>query len=470
MAGTLNAIDLFEAARRAILANDRTAGLDLIEQGLLLAPGNAAAWLERGSLLFEKRQLFESLLSFSRAAALTPTDARPLNGCGVCLQMLRHYERAGQSYERALTLDPNSADAAANYAMMLRPTNPERSITLYHTAIAARPEEANFHFGLAESLLRLGHYEEGWKEYDWRRMLPSYDGGHLDLPTWDGSPAPGKTILLYGEQGFGDAIQFVRYARLVRRAIEKVVVEVRVPLVRLFSYALNRYGIEVVARGSGTKADLGCSLLSLPLLFRTHSEAAIPRGRYLATDPAMVAPWHKRLSNLPPGRRVGLCWAGAARENQWQAHEINSRRSMALADLAPLAECCVSFVSLQLGPEAQEAFDPPAGMVIGAWPKEIGDFADTAALIDGLDLVITVDTAIAHLAAAMGKPTWLLSRFDNCWRWLGDRTDSPWYPTVRQFRQQAWCEWEPIIEEVAEALRLEASAIAARRHLAVTED
>jgi hypothetical protein len=211
--------------------------------------------------------------------------------------------------------------------------------------------------------------------------------------------------------------------------------------------------VQIVARGDELpRFDAWVPMLSLPLAFRT-TVATIPAAvPYLHADPQQSAVWQTRLAALP-GRKIGLVWAGSPLSPQPKALAMDRRRSMTLQQFAPLAEIAgLCLVSLQKGDAATQARNPPDGMMLHDWTEELWDFADTAELIDALDLVISVDTSVVHLTGALGKPVWVLNRFDQCWRWLSDRTDSPWYPTARLFRQPAPGDWSSVIREVAAAL------------------
>ena len=259
-----------------------------------------------------------------------------------------------------------------------------------------------------------------------------------------------RVVLVHAEQGLGDTLQFCRYVPLVA-AGSKLVLEVQAPLRRLLS---GLPGIAaIVARGDRLPPyDAHAALLSLPLLVGTRLPTIPCEIPYLAADPRDCARWRQRLGGLS-GLRVGLVWAGGFRPDQPWAAAVDRRRSMALAQMAPLAAIAgVSFLSLQKGEPAGQALSPPAGMVLHDFTAELADFTDTAALIEALDLVISVDTAVAHLAGALGKPVWLLNRFDTCWRWLLDRDDSPWYPSLRQFRQPVAGDWASVMAAVSAAL------------------
>ncbi len=259
-----------------------------------------------------------------------------------------------------------------------------------------------------------------------------------------------RTILLHAEQGYGDTLQFCRYVPLVAQRA-RVVLGVPTALRRLMA-SLPGDKLIVTEDDALPPFDLHCPLLSLPLAFGT-TLATIPATiPYLRADRLLTARWRKRLTALP-GLKVGLVWAGESSQAMADAQARDRRRSIPLARLARLGDVPrVSLVSLQKGAAATQAREPPAGLTIHDWTDELTDFADTAALVAGLDLVISVDTAVAHLAGALGKPVWVLNRADACWRWLRDRSDSPWYPTVRLFRQPTHGDWDPVITEVAAAL------------------
>ena len=257
-------------------------------------------------------------------------------------------------------------------------------------------------------------------------------------------------LLVHSEQGLGDTLQFCRFVPIVAQGA-KIVLEVQPPLHRLLA---DLPGIaEIVAEGDKLPPfDLHCALLSLPRFLGTSLETIPGEVPYLTADPLLVSAWRRRLAGLA-GLKIGLVWAGGPRPDEPAESSVDRHRSMPLARLAALAEVeGVSFVSLQKGPPAAQAAQPPPGMVLHDFTAELDDFADTAALVEALDLVISVDTAVAHLAGALGKPVWLLNRFDTCWRWLLGRDDSPWYPTLRQFRQPAAEDWDSVIAAVKAAL------------------
>jgi len=363
------------------------------------------------------------------------------------------------SYEQALAHDPTMVQALVNRASLLAMRGQhEAALEGYARAREVQPDSADAHWNEALSRLASGDYASGWRQHEWRwrtnamraleRVYPQ--------PLWLGeTPLAGRTILLHGEQGYGDMLQFCRYAPLVAALAgpgANVVLEVPIHLARLLR-TMPGPQLVIPQTEAPPAFDVHCPLLSLPLALGTTLETIPAVVPYLFADPDQERAWRIRLAALP-GLRVGLVWGGNPRPDDPVATAIDPRRSIALARLAPLgAVPGVSFVSLQKGDRATEAKAPPPGMVLHDWTDELWDFADTAALIAGLDLVISVDTSVVHLAGALGKPVWVLNRYDACWRWLHGRTDSPWYPTARLFGQPSYGDWDSVIAEVAAALR-----------------
>jgi hypothetical protein len=314
------------------------------------------------------------------------------------------------------------------------------------------PEDHRLHLSRGHALLTLGRLQEGWASHAWRwrqgRAIavraPADPLARPDPGAW-----AGRTVLLYAEQGHGDTLQCLRYVPMAVAAGALVVLEVQPALVRL---ARMMPGVAaVVAQGEVVPAhDLAVPMFHLPWAFGTELGSIPGAVPYLRADADEVARWRARVSGLA-GMSVGLVWAGDPRPGQADAHAVDRRRSLTLGALGALAGIAgVSFVSLQKGAAGAER--GPPGLVLHDWTDELQDFAATAALMEALDLVVSVDTAPAHLAGALGRPVWLLNRFDSCWRWLEGREDSPWYPTLTQFRQAAPGEWDGVVSRVAAAL------------------
>ena len=415
-------------------------------------PGYAVAHANLGCALFSLGRFEEAEARHEAALRLEPDYPDALSNLGNALLAQGRFEEAVAAFRAALRLRPDYAEAHANLGAALRDTGDIPEALLHcEAAIELQPGRPDARFNRALALLTAGRYAEGWAEHEHRLALPHYPRRDLGCPQWQGEPLAGRRILLHAEQGLGDTLQFVRYAPLVAARGGRVILEVQKPLVGLLA---RMEGVaEVVACGEELPGfDLHCPLMSLPHAFGTTIETIPACAPYLAPDPDLVARWAALLPSSM-GKRVGLVWAGSPRANEPRNHYADRRRSLHLRSLAPLAAIPgVEFVSLQLGPRAAEAQSPPAGMAVLDLTAGIADFDDTAALVAGLDLVIAVDTSVAHLAGALGKPVWLLSRFDACWRWLAGREDSPWYPGLRLFRQERPGEWGPVIARVAAEL------------------
>jgi tetratricopeptide (TPR) repeat protein len=415
---------------------------------LALRPDLPESHNNLGNALLDSGRLEEAEASLRRALALRPDYPDAHHNLGNVLSELGRWPEAEATLRHALTLAPRHAEAHNSLGRVLGLQGDHAAaLASYRQAIALRPNYPDAHFNLALSLLALGRMAEGWQEYEWRWRTPQAVRARRDFtqPAWRGEPLAGRTLLIHAEQGFGDTLQFCRYAPLAAARGATVVLEVQTALVRLLR---GMPGADLVLpRGAALPDfDLHCPMLSLPLaLGPADIQAAAPS--YLAPEQDAAATWAARLAG--PGLRVGLVWAGHPRTNMPAVATMDRRRSLAPERLAPLFKVPgVRFFSLQkIGPAA------PASLPMTDFMAEIQDFADTAALVANLDLVISVDTAVAHLAAALGRPVWLLDRFDSCWRWLTGRRDSPWYPSLRIYRQPAPGDWDPVLAEVAADLR-----------------
>jgi len=414
----------------------------------------ADAHASRGRVQMTLGRPIEAESSYREALRLKPEDPLTLTGLGNALYTVGRYADAEASYRAALRLDPEYLDAHGNLGRVLATMGrDEEADASYREVLRRRPDQVEAHTNRSMALLLAGRFEEGWKEYEWRWKTPYLvaRARALPQPHWDGSAIGDRVLLVHAEQGLGDTLQFCRYAPLVS-GLGRVIFEVPKPLLRLLS---RLPGIaEVIAAGSALPAfDAHCPLLSLPRVMGTTLDTIPGNTPYLTADPAEVQAWRERLASLP-GLRVGLVWAGDPRTHVPEMAAIDVRRSIALNALAPLAQVSgVSFVSLQKGTPAAQAAQAPVGMNLTDFTAELHDMAATAALIEALDLVISVDTSVAHLAGGLGKRTWLLNRYDTCWRWLRDRDDSPWYPTLRQFRQTTPGDWSAVIERVKHELQ-----------------
>jgi Tetratricopeptide repeat/TPR repeat/Glycosyltransferase family 9 (heptosyltransferase) len=440
------------------------------------------AIFQRGLEHHQAGRFLQAEAAYRQALALDPNDADTLHLLGVLGHQFHHHEPALHYINQAIRLEPDRAHYHSNAALALRalgrmteaeetcrtalrlnPDYPEAQNNLgmilralgqiegaefhYREAVRLKPDYPDALNNLAHLCLLTGRLEEGWRLYDWR--VQSLGVGRRDFaqPLWDGAPLGDRVLLLHAEQGLGDTLQFCRYVPILARGA-KLVFEVQPPLVRLLSDLPGM--TRIVAAGDALPHfDVHCPLLSVPHRVGTDLATIPAEIPYLAADPARSASWRGRLAGLD-GKLVGLVWAGRSRP---ATAVIDRSRSMALEQFSPLAGIDgVNFLSLQKGEPAAQALSPPGGMVLHDFTEELTDFADTAALIDALDLVISVDTSVVHLAGALGKPVWLLNRFDTCWRWLEGRDDSPWYPTLRQFRQKSPGDWAGVMAEVRDAL------------------
>jgi Flp pilus assembly protein TadD len=406
-----------------------------------------------GQVQFDLGRAVEAEASCREVLRLRPDDPQAHLNLSSVLRVLGRAPEAMESCREALRLRPEFPEALSNLGNALHDLGRiEEAIAHYRAALRLRPDDANIRTNLGFALLLAGQFAEGWEECEWRWKASHLSPAARDFPAppWNGEPIGDRVILLYAEQGLGDTLQFCRYVPLVA-ARARVVLEAPAPLARLLSRLPGSAAL--VVQGEPLPAfDLHCSLMSLPRAFGTTLETIPATVPYLSAPPESVAAWRDRLAGIA-GLRVGLVWAGGRRQDTRTA-AVDTRRSMRFAMLAPLAGISgVSFISLQKGRPAGESANLPPGMTLHDFTAELHDLVDTAALVETLDLVISVDTAVAHLAGALGKPVWLLNRFDTDWRWLLDRDDSPWYPTLRQFRQPSLGDWASAVDAVRDALQ-----------------
>jgi tetratricopeptide (TPR) repeat protein len=409
------------------------------QQGLTLQPDMPLLHYNMGLALQLQDKLEEAAASYQRTLELEPGHSAACNNLGTVLRALDDLNGAASHYGRAAALDPNNLEARSN---------------------------------LGHVLLALGRYEEAWPLFEnrWAGARPQIDHAGLErpqlpLPQWKGqeptvatsgtrTPEEGQRLLVFHEQGYGDSLQFARYLPKALARFSHVGFVCPRPLRRLFEHSL-------CARWPGLSLldafpddfgewDWQSPLLSLPMAFQTRLETIPSASPYLYADASLSARWRARLAGMPGGDlpRVGLVWAGG--NTGWSA---DSARSLAPAQIEPLLSLTqLRWISLQKTDDAAKRIHPTGAGGLIDWMDEIEDFADTAALIDNLDLAISVDTSVAHLAAAMGKPVWLINRFAGCWRWLRGRDDSPWYPGMRLFTQQRRGDWTEVLVAIVAAL------------------
>jgi len=408
------------------------------ERVLALRPNHVASHIGLGVVLRDRGQLEQAVARYERVLALMPDHPEAGHNLGVALVDLGRLEEAISHYERVLAVQPDRAETHYNLAVAVGcQSRYADALACYGRALALKPDYAQAHFNRAHTLLLTGQFDEGWQEYEWRFAVARYDRG-FDQPLWSGEPLAGRSILLHAEQGFGDTLQFVRYVPAVAERGGRVVLEVPKPLVRL---ACTVAGVsEVVAAGDPLPAfDCHCPLLSLPRVFKTNLVTIPDAVPYLSVSAEASAAWAERIA-AASGRRVGVAWAGT------------TLGAIDLRLLQPLWEVAgINWFSLQIGDRRGDIslLDRVEIADLSLW---LTDFAETAAAVCQLDLVISVDTSVAHLAGALGRPTWLLLPRAPDWRWLIEREDSPWYPTARLFRQKKAGDWSSVAREVAAAL------------------
>ncbi len=435
------------AAQHHHQAGDDSAAADACRQVLAVAPNHAEALNLLGVIACQNNHPETGALLIRQAVASNGQVANYHANLAGALTQAGRFEDAVACCRRALALAPAHAGALNTLGATL-------SVLGQHTAaagplrqaIGVEPGHAEAHFNLACVLLAQGDMSAGWREYEWR-WQSGYFRNHLRefaQPQWHGEPAVGRTLLIHAEQGVGDTLQFCRYAPLVAKSGLHVILEVPAPLVRLVQ---SLAGVDrVIARNDPLPPfDLHCPMLSLPLAMGTTLETIPGDVPYLHPEAGLVVDWRGRLDAMSGSvPRVGLVWAGSP-----ALPGMDSRRSLAPQALAPLFTVPgLQFFSLQKdGPAA------PVDFPLVDVMAEVKDYADTAALVANLDLVISVDTSVLHLAGAMGKPVWLLDRFGPCWRWMLGRQDTPWYPGLRIFRQPLAGDWATVLADVCAELR-----------------
>jgi tetratricopeptide (TPR) repeat protein len=433
--------EMYRLAGRPKLAAEEARRALEIEQGMPAALSNL------GVALYELKDYEEAAKAQRKAIAANPAFAEAHSNLGNALHALRQFDGAIAAYTRATELKPDYADAWANLGTTLHHAGSfDEAIVALRRAIALSPHHANARSGLGILLLMRGDLAEGWEEYEWRLRSSERKGPRFPERPWQGETLAGKHIYVQAEQGFGDSLQFARHLPLLAARAGAVTLRVHQQLVGLLRESLP--GIAV--RGDrGDPAPYHCDavLLSLPFLFKTRLETTPAEIPYLRPPAQAAQRWIKRVAQME-GFKIGLVWAGNPE------HVNDHRRSIDLDRLAPLlAVTGASFASLQHGARLADLKKLKRGNIgIAGLATELGDFADTAAAVDALDLIITVDTSVAHLAGALGKPVWVLLPWVTDWRWMLHREDNPWYPTMRLFRQPRGGDWTDVIARMADEL------------------
>lgn len=426
-----------------------------------LDPTCAIAWACLGMALHHQGQPDEAIAAYRHALAFDPGLLEALNNLGILYTERREFAQAITCFDRALVVDASCATASKNKAVaQLHSGALDAALATYGEAIAQAPDDPDLHQQLGSLHLLRGDFEAGWREYAWRLKLPD-QLPPVPLPTWDGSSLSGKRILLRPEQGIGDTVQFVRYAPILRSQAAAVYLECPARFVNLFSRCP---GIDRIVSYEEPlpPADFAVPLLSVPGILGTRLGNIPSQVPYLFADERLVAAWREKLSPQQ-GLRIGINWRGRPGPIE------STRRDLPLAhfiELSRLADLCL--VSLQQGAGREDLRAAAPGHRIVDLGEQVdaqhGAFSDTAAIMKCLDLVITSDTSVAHVAGALGVPVWVALPTIPDWRWLLDRADSPWYPTMRLFRQQQPGNWDDFFAQIASQLAFISATRASSAH------
>lgn len=436
--------------------------IEAYRRAIEIDPDYAEAFSNLGTALRDSGEIEGAIEVYERALKLKPGLAEAWNNLAIALRDKGELELALANCRRALEINKDYADALANLGVILCDLDRgEEAVAASRRAAELQPRRAVVQNNLAMILLRTGNYEEGWGRFEWRYFCdPRYPARQMDRPRWDGSDLNGRTLLIHAEQGFGDTIQFARYVALAAECVGKVILECPAELRRLFEGLKGMKSekgekIELVVKGEALPAfDVHCPMMSLPAVLGGRVEG-IPSGVYLRADRGRVEYWKKRLGeNKAPHvhaglrrKKIGLVWAGKP------THTDDRNRSMRLEDLAGLVQIDADFFSLQKGVATEQARRAPARMKLVDFTDEFTDYAETAAFVANMDLVIAVDTSVAHLAGAMGKKVWVMLPKAADWRWMLRREDTPWYATMRLFRQERWRDWSSVVGRIGEEFR-----------------
>ena len=415
------------------------------DKAISLKPDYAEAWCNRGIALKELKRLDEAVSSYDKAISLEPDYAEAWYNRGIVLKELQRLDEALASYDKAISLKPNYAEAWSNRGIALQELQRlDEALASYDKAISLKPNYAMACWNKSFLLNLIGDYPKGWELYEWR-----WEGNasktrkrNFTQPLWLGEASlTGKTILIHAEQGLGDTIQFCRYVMMVKRLGARVIFEVQPPLMALLA---DLEGVdELIPKGQDLPDfNYHCPLLSLPLAFKTDLDCIPASIPYLTADPSRVEQWGVRLSNI--GFKIGICWVAG--------HKGNKGRSIPIECFYGLSRMPgVRLISLHKGDGEKDLESLPEGMVVETLGAEFDSdaaFMDTAAVMRCCDLVITNDTSVAHLSGALGVQTWVALKFVPDWRWMLDRNDSPWYPTMTLFRQRLIDEWDEVFREI----------------------
>lgn len=442
-----NADVFFNVGNIHRLAGRFSDAADAFRQVLSLNGKDFEAWQQLGNVLRMLGQEDDAADCFSQAIVLNPDFYQACLDLGNTLRSLGQTENAIGCYRRAVEINPGYALAHYNLGVgLMEQGSMDAAIACYRKALDIDPQLVEAKWNCALCMLANGNFTEGWKLFEARLARPAEPARQFAAPRWNGEDLAEKTILIHAEQGFGDTLQFARYIALLSKFCKPagIVLECQPELKRLLQCIPGVARIVAGGIESLPHHDVHLPLLSLPLMFGTTPETIPSRVPYVTAQASLIEKWKRRLA-AEPRKKAGLVWAGRA------THPRDARRSIVPERLVPLLDMAdICFVSLQAEVPGRDA--PVHANLLDHTP-ELEDFAETAALIAQLDLVISVDTAVAHLAGAMGKRVWLLNPYESEWRWMRDRSDSPWYPSMTIFRQEQPGLWDGVLSRVAAELK-----------------
>lgn len=422
--------------------------LEAANRAMQIAPGNAAIQANVGYVHERAGRLDQAEAAYLKAIEIEPNFSQPHRSLAAMYDGMDRVDESIARIQKSLELSPRDPEGWTNMSgLKRRARDYDGALAAAERAVQINPSNPNAHGNLGLSLLALGQYERGFAEYEWRWRCDNFTtpAREFSQPMWDGSDPTGRIIFVHSEQGFGDMLQFARYVPMLAERGATVYFEAAIPL-RSLLQKLTGVAKVITAGTRPPDFDLHIPLLSLPRIFKTTFDTIPSNVPYITVDEARHAHWKAKIQAAGEGFKVGIVWAGNVKPDVG--------RTCPIAHFAPLAAIDgVTFVSLQKRetPPSMEA--PPEGMRFVDVSADLKDFADTASAMANLDLILTIDTAAAHLAGALGRPTWTLLPWAADWRWLNDRSDSPWYPTMRLFRQPARGDWDSVVNQIAEELR-----------------
>lgn len=429
-----------------------------LSKAIELQPSNHDAFINIGRIYSQNNDFEKAIFHFNQAAKLKPKDANILLELANTMNMCNQIEESLALYYKILELIPGNSSILYNIAYTLKKLGRiEQAMPFYQKVLEQEPTHSEAHFSLGLAYLTIGDFEHGWPEYEWRWKRNNNEPRSLSKPMWDGSYLDGKTILLHAEQGLGDTYQFIRYAQLVKERGGKIIAAVQPALIQILS--LCPYLDKVVSLFDNLPAyDTQIPIVSLPYIFKTRLETIPHQIPYLFADQKLVEKWNVKLST-DRKLKIGLCWQGNSNYSTHFLRTVVAQKSIQLTNLLPLLTLTeISTYNLQKMTGEEQLKNIPADVNLHSFDADFdnahGRFMDTAAVIKNLDLMITVDTSMAHLAGGLGIPVWVMMPEPADWRWMLNRSDTPWYPNMRIFRQPKPGDWNSVVQTIVQELKI----------------